>query len=220
MSDNMRRDVQTCNGDLGAQDGCLSVRPVALWYSLSEVTFSKLVRWSCQASLRAYRSPSWKRWPPLSTLISTFIAGIPELVGDGENGWLVPPGDVDALVGALKPRHMSPPLSDCARLPFQRADLTALSFATNTFDFVVSWGVIMHIPDIEKALAELARVLKPGGLLVLCENNVDSLDVVVRERLINSIKRAIGRNTPKMRDASSSIGQVYPGCNASESFGL
>jgi hypothetical protein len=35
-------------------------------------------------------------------VISTFIAGIPELVRDGENGWLVPSGDVDALVGALK----------------------------------------------------------------------------------------------------------------------
>jgi colanic acid/amylovoran biosynthesis glycosyltransferase len=35
-------------------------------------------------------------------VISTLIAGIPELVRDGENGWLVPSGDVDALVGALK----------------------------------------------------------------------------------------------------------------------
>jgi ubiquinone/menaquinone biosynthesis C-methylase UbiE len=85
------------------------------------------------------------------------------------------------------------------RIELQRADLTALSFAANTFDFVVSWGVIMHIPDIEKALAELARVLKPGGLLVLCENNVHSLDVIVRERLINLMKRAIGRNTPQFQ---------------------
>ena len=29
----------------------------------------------------------------------------------------------------------------------------------------------MHIPELEKALTELARVLKPGGVLVLCENN-------------------------------------------------
>jgi colanic acid/amylovoran biosynthesis glycosyltransferase len=35
-------------------------------------------------------------------VISTFIAGIPELVRNGENGWLVPSGDVDALLGALK----------------------------------------------------------------------------------------------------------------------
>lgn len=34
-------------------------------------------------------------------VISTYIAGIPELVIPGENGWLVPAGDVDALVDAV-----------------------------------------------------------------------------------------------------------------------
>ncbi len=34
-------------------------------------------------------------------VITTFVAGIPELVRDGENGWLVPAGDVDALAGAM-----------------------------------------------------------------------------------------------------------------------
>jgi len=35
-------------------------------------------------------------------VISTWIAGIPELVRDGENGWLVPAGDVEALEHALR----------------------------------------------------------------------------------------------------------------------
>lgn len=35
-------------------------------------------------------------------VISTFIAGIPELVIPGENGWLVPAGDVEALVMAMR----------------------------------------------------------------------------------------------------------------------
>lgn len=34
-------------------------------------------------------------------VISTTIAGIPELVRHGENGWLVPPGNVEALVTAM-----------------------------------------------------------------------------------------------------------------------
>jgi hypothetical protein len=40
----------------------------------------------------------------------------------------------------------------------------------------------------------MARVLKPNGILVLNENNVDSLDVRIRERLIGFIKTALGRN--------------------------
>jgi colanic acid/amylovoran biosynthesis glycosyltransferase len=35
-------------------------------------------------------------------VISTFIAGIPELVVPGENGWLVPAGSVDLLVDAIQ----------------------------------------------------------------------------------------------------------------------
>ena len=35
-------------------------------------------------------------------VISTYIAGIPELVRDGENGWLVPAGDAPALTAALR----------------------------------------------------------------------------------------------------------------------
>ena len=35
-------------------------------------------------------------------VISTLIAGIPELVRDGDTGWLVPAGDIDALTGAIE----------------------------------------------------------------------------------------------------------------------
>jgi colanic acid/amylovoran biosynthesis glycosyltransferase len=35
-------------------------------------------------------------------VISTYIAGIPELVKHGKNGWLVPAGDIEALTQALK----------------------------------------------------------------------------------------------------------------------
>ncbi len=35
-------------------------------------------------------------------VISTFVAGIPELVRSGENGWLVPAGDVEALAEAMR----------------------------------------------------------------------------------------------------------------------
>lgn len=35
-------------------------------------------------------------------VISTAIAGIPELVRDGDNGWLITPGDVDALADAMR----------------------------------------------------------------------------------------------------------------------
>jgi glycosyltransferase involved in cell wall biosynthesis len=35
-------------------------------------------------------------------VLTTYVAGIPELVRPGENGWLVPSGDVEALAAALQ----------------------------------------------------------------------------------------------------------------------
>lgn len=45
----------------------------------------------------------------------------------------------------------------------QLADAENLPFADATFDVVYSYGVLHHTPDTDKAIAEVARVLKPGG---------------------------------------------------------
>jgi len=38
-----------------------------------------------------------------------------------------------------------------------------LRFPDNTFDFVCAHGCLMHMPDTQKAVTEIYRVLKPGG---------------------------------------------------------
>lgn len=42
-------------------------------------------------------------------------------------------------------------------------DAAALEFGADSFDKIVSVHAIEHIPPIEEAFAEMARVLKPGG---------------------------------------------------------
>ena len=46
---------------------------------------------------------------------------------------------------------------------FQVSDAENLDFADDTFDLVYSHGVLHHTPDIEAAVHEIHRVLKPGG---------------------------------------------------------
>jgi len=57
----------------------------------------------------------------------------------------------------------------------QQADATSLEFDDETFDCVYSFGVLHHIPDIEKALSEIKRILKPGGQVMVMLYHKDSL---------------------------------------------
>ena len=47
------------------------------------------------------------------------------------------------------------------------ADLTSLPFAAGSFDLVVCIGVIQLIENYRPVLAELARVTKPGGMMLV-----------------------------------------------------
>jgi len=66
-----------------------------------------------------------------------------------------------SVPGNLAPRHLA-------------ADLTRLPFADETFDCVTCGYVLEHLPDPRPGLAELARVMAPGGrmLLLTTEDNI------------------------------------------------
>jgi ubiquinone/menaquinone biosynthesis C-methylase UbiE len=50
-------------------------------------------------------------------------------------------------------------------------DIQALDHADASFDTVISCETIEHVPDPQRALSELARVLRPGGRLFLTSPN-------------------------------------------------
>lgn len=79
------------------------------------------------------------------------------------------------------------------RVRLVQGDLRALRLRDGAFRFVSSWGVLMHVPEVERALAELARVTAVGGRLAIMENNRDALQVRTWDRAIRITKRLIGR---------------------------
>lgn len=75
-------------------------------------------------------------------------------------GALVTATDITAQAMALTAENAS--VQD---LPVKivRTNAESMGFADASFDYVLSWGVVHHSPDTESALAEIARILKPGG---------------------------------------------------------
>ena len=68
----------------------------------------------------------------------------------------------------------------CADRPwaeFEAADATALPYPDGSFDAAVSTQVYEYVADIPAALAELYRVLGPGGRAVILDTDYDSLVV-------------------------------------------
>lgn len=45
------------------------------------------------------------------------------------------------------------------------ADAQALPLADQSFDFVLAFGCLMHMPNTKNAIDEIYRVLKPGGMM-------------------------------------------------------
>ena len=52
-----------------------------------------------------------------------------------------------------------------------RGDAQQLPFCDASFDGILAKGVLHHLSDVEKAAAEIARVLKPGGIAVMVDPN-------------------------------------------------
>ncbi|RUW85137.1 methyltransferase domain-containing protein [Mesorhizobium sp. M1E.F.Ca.ET.063.01.1.1] len=73
----------------------------------------------------------------------------------------------------------------CANQPwteFQRADATKLPHPDDAFDAAVSTQVYEYVADISTALAELHRVTRPGGRVVVVDTDYDSLVVYTSDQ--------------------------------------
>lgn len=66
-------------------------------------------------------------------------------------------------------------LAQARGIDAQVGDIQHLPFADGTFDTVVAAWMLYHVPDIDRGLAEVARVLQPGGALVAVTNSVHHL---------------------------------------------
>ncbi|HXC55468.1 MAG TPA: class I SAM-dependent methyltransferase [Rhizomicrobium sp.] len=57
----------------------------------------------------------------------------------------------------------------------EAADVCALPFAANSFDVVTAMHMLYHAPDKDLAVAQIVRVLKPGGALIVTTNGSETM---------------------------------------------
>ena len=91
--------------------------------------------------------------------------GYPALLGGqtvGPNGSVIGLDLAEQMLAAARRKATTLGLSN---VTFRTGDVTALPLETNSFDAVTSRFCLMFLPEIQKAAAEILRVLRPGAWL-------------------------------------------------------
>ncbi len=89
----------------------------------------------------------------------TITQGLAQLVAPGDVvGCDIEEGMVERAIALAEPRNLP-------NLRFQVGNILDLPFEDDTFDAVLSCAVTEHLSEPVKAMAELRRVTKPGGVL-------------------------------------------------------
>jgi ubiquinone/menaquinone biosynthesis C-methylase UbiE len=78
---------------------------------------------------------------------------------------------------------------------------TALPFADASFDVAYSFKVLSHVPELPTALAEMLRVVRPGGHLVF--------DIYNRHSLRYAIKRVFGPRSTSTQFDEAAISTAF-----------
>lgn len=68
------------------------------------------------------------------------------------------------------------------RIRIMEADAQALPFSSESFDLVVALGLLPWVADPQRTLAEMGRVLRPGGWLIVTADNRVRLNLVLEPR--------------------------------------
>jgi SAM-dependent methyltransferase len=62
---------------------------------------------------------------------------------------------------------------------FIHGDATAAPFADGQFDVAIAHALMMHLPEPERALTEMIRVVRGGGLVVTCEASHNAVNALI-----------------------------------------
>lgn len=94
-----------------------------------------------------------------------------------------------------------------------------LPMSDNTFDSVVSTFTVCSIPNIEQAIQEIHRVLKPGGKFFFCEHGLSNEpEIQLWQNRLTPIQKVIGGGCHLNRNIKQLVKKQFESVNLSEFY--
>lgn len=136
----------------------------------------------------------------LLSLIDAVLAGRPNPhvleIGAGSSGamraFLSRRSDARAVAMEMSPISLRETGSECTALRGVAGDALDLPFGGRSFDAVIAFEVIEHLPDVARALGEALRVVKRPGHIIIGLPNHASLWTPIEDRLRRRNRLAFG----------------------------
>ena len=92
------------------------------------------------------------------------------LAGENPRAHVVATDRSKRLVQLVRRRGLTVHVADAGRIPFR----------DDSFDCVTAMWMLYHVPDLDEALGEVRRVLRPGGIFVAVTNGDEHLADLLR----------------------------------------
>ena len=104
-------------------------------------------------------------------------------------------------------------------LQWREGDVSELPFESESFDAVLCQSAVFFFPDVDRAFAEMARVVRPGGMVAI-QTYADLADQSGFQKLDAIVRRIAPGEALDLLDTYWSMGDLPTLCAALERAGL
>jgi demethylmenaquinone methyltransferase/2-methoxy-6-polyprenyl-1,4-benzoquinol methylase len=129
----------------------------------------------------------------------------------GEGGRIVGLDIAERMLGRARAKGFN------GNIDYLCADVTNIPLRNEIFDIIVCYSSFPHFPDKSRALAEMNRVIKRGGRLLICHTS-SRAKINERHRQISALENDILPDKGEMQSLLSSTGFVNIKIDDSESY--
>lgn len=142
----------------------------------------------------------------------SITAGLARAVAPGRAVGIDTSVEVRPEVSRTDPAGLAALIDLCA------GDVVRLPFAANSFDVVFANALLQHLPEPGAALAEMYRVLKPGGLIAVADADYDGSIIAPDDPLLMESMRLIARLRAERGRGDARVGKRLRGLLVAAGF--